>query len=100
MRNHYPYTMAQTTKSDLKPNELLLAAVGQIMMRNPSASEDLVRTTLYNKHPEAARLLAVTPSHEHEARIVKTAIKVHRQKAERQRQQTGTSANRRAVWIG
>lgn len=84
-----------------KPNELLLAAIGQIMHRNPNASEDLVRTTLYSKHPEAARLLAKTPSFEHESRIVRTAIEVHQRQSEARKQNPAFSLPaRRSVWIG
>lgn len=85
----------------LKPNEVMVAAVAHIMQRHPNANEDLVRTMLYSKHPEAARYLAKTESFEQESRIVRVAIQVHQQQAMKRKPRSETKlSSRHQVWIG
>ena len=93
--------MTNMSPTNLKPNELLLAAVGQVMQKYPNANELQVRTTIYSKHPDAARLLAKTSSYEAEAKIVSAAIRAHKRLAgQRSHDLRKEQVSKKTVWIG
>ena len=88
-------------KRSENPNEVLLEAIGQILRRNPNATEHAIKTTLYAKHPDAARILAKTPSAEHEAKIVHVAIRLVKERAADAMDRAPREEwRRRTVWIG